>query len=146
MWLKNWRSGDRPITPFGALLVVETEAFLAGGFAQHARLPGNPVPNCSWLNVFAYGDLSSLEELRSSLGERETPAIDDEERSWETAQRLLVDELLELVKGDAALLIRIQQRALVPLELQLLCTEAERALTARGLVQATRTALRSSIA
>jgi hypothetical protein len=119
---------------------------LSGGFAQHARLLGNSVPAWSWLNAFAHGDLNSLKELRSSLGGSVTLAVDDEERSWKSAQRVLADELFGLVKGDADLLLRIQQRALVPLELQLLRTEAERGLTARGLVQATRAALRSSTA
>ena len=146
MWFKGRRSSDRLLTPVGVLLIVETEAFLSGGFARQARLLGNPVPAWSWLNVFAHGELSSLEELRSSLGGSASLEADDEERPWKSAQLVLADELARLIDGDADLFVRIQQRVLVPLELQLMRTEVERGLTAPDLVQATRAALRSSIA
>jgi len=146
MWFKGRGRKDRPLTPVGALLVAETGAFLSGDFAEEARRRGNPIPPWSWLNVFAHGELTRLEELRSSACQGPLLESDDEERSWKHAQRVLADELAQLVDGDSDLLGRIQHKVLVPLELHLMRAELDRGLTALDLVQATRAALRSSIA
>ncbi|MGD0943680.1 MAG: hypothetical protein ABR972_05315 [Acidimicrobiales bacterium] len=65
--------------------------------------------------------------------------------AWRNAERVLANELLELVENDPDVLSRVQQTVLVPLEFELMRTAAERGLTAFELVQSTRTALRSSI-
>jgi hypothetical protein len=67
------------------------------------------------------------------------------EQTWKTAQGVLAKELLDLVDNNSGTLSRVQHSALVPLELQLMRTEADSGLTALELVQSTRAALRSII-
>jgi hypothetical protein len=65
-----------------------------------------------------------------------------EAEEWGIARRVLADELLELVAGDAEMLAHLQEIVLVPLEFLLM---HEDDLNAFDLVQFTRAALRSSI-
>lgn len=144
MWFKGRRGKNQPLTPVGARLVAESEAFLSGTFAREMRVHGDAVPGWARLNLFAHGELAVIEGLHRSDGL--TPALEaEDEDSWWSAQRALAAELVGLVDGDADLLGRIQQKVLVPLELRLIQVEAVQGLTARDLVQATRAALRSNI-
>ena len=145
MWRRGRRENDRPLTPVGARFVDETESFLSGTFAQEMRARGDAVPGWARLNVLAHGDLATIEGLRQSSGAT-APAYVDEDDAWSSAVRVLATELAALVEGDAGLLMRIQRSVLVPLELRLIQVESRRTLTAPDLVQATRAALRSSIA
>ena len=54
-------------------------------------------------------------------------------------------ELLDLVKGDPEALVRVQQRALIPLELQLIGAKTNSGLTTFELVQSARSAMRSGL-
>jgi hypothetical protein len=95
---------------------------------------------------FAHGDLRSVRLLgRPGAATRSARFADWSEETWKTAQRLLANELLDIVSNDSAMLSLVQQTVLVPLELELMRTEATSGLTAYELLQSTRAALRSSI-
>lgn len=144
MWFKSRRLEDRLLTPVGALLVEESEAFLSGTFAQAMRIHGDAIPGWARLNVFAHGDLAIIEGLQGSDSAMAAPEI-DEDIAWWSAQRALTAELVGLVDGDAELLGHVQRAVLVPLEFRLIQRETEHGLTARDLFEATRAALQSNI-
>jgi len=137
--------GNRPHSAAGSRLIGDAEAFLAGDFADHLRGQNEIVPGWARLNNLAHGDLQSLRHARRAFLPTSSMAFDWKETTWRNAERVLSDELLELVENHPDVLSRVQRTVLVPLEFELMRTEAERGLTAFELVQSTRTALRSSI-
>lgn len=137
--------GNGPHSAAGSRLIVDAEAFLAGDFAGHLRSQDEIVPAWARLNNLAHGDLQSLRQARRAFVPTSSAALDWTETTWRNAERVLANELLEFVENDPEVLSRVQRTVLVPLELELMRTEAERGLTAFELVQSTRTALRSSI-
>ena len=92
----------------------------------------------------AHGELGDVQSLQTAAV-AENDRQDGGEVSWESAQRVLASELLDLTDNDPVLLSRLQRRVLVPLELQMMRTEADRGLGAFELVQSFRAALRSSL-
>jgi hypothetical protein len=143
----RWRKGAGTPNPGGASgLADEAEAFLAGTYASHLRSRGVTVPGWAWLNDFAHGDLRGLCEVHRLLTAR-IPASGTElhEEPWVNAQRLLGRDIPGIVGNDAQLLSRLQDAILVPLELELMSSEAENGLTEYELVQSVRAALRSYI-
>ena len=101
------------------------------------------VPGWARLNTFAHGDLRSVRRARRPQVIRPLAATaDPTAEEWGIAQRILADEPLELVDGDAELLAHVQESVLVPLEFVLM---QEDDLSAYDLVNFTRAALRSCI-
>lgn len=132
------------LSPLGAELAAETEAFFSGGYIKKLQSAGDPLPGWAWLNCVAHGELGDVQSLQT-VAVAENDRQDGGEVSWESAQRLLASELLDLTDNDPVLLSRLQRRVLVPLELQMMRTEADRGLGAFELVQSFRAALRSSL-
>ena len=144
-------------------LIAETEAFLSGDILSHLQHSGRAIPGWAWLNAFVHGDLSRIRQVRSSCAEESVASaglqeeawmlsdpVEDSWRAenlareaWRSAERVLADELLELVEEDDELLCRVQALALVPLELQLLDSNSHEELSPFELVRSTRAALRS---
>ena len=138
--------GQRPPTYESAQLIAETEAFLAGDYVDHLWRRGMAAPGWAWLNRLAHGDVRSIGKIRRSAAVSSAAWEDSRDAAWTAAQRVLAMELLDLVNGDPEALFRVQQRALIPLELQLIGAEADSGLTAFELVWSARSALRSSLA
>jgi hypothetical protein len=132
------------LSPLGAELAAETEAFFSGGYIKKLQSVGDPLPGWAWLNCLAHGELVDVQSLQT-VAVAENDGQDGGEVSWESAQRVLASELLDLTDNDPVLLSRLQRRVLVPLELQMMRTEADRGLGAFELVQSSRAALRSSL-
>ena len=144
-------------------LIAETEAFLSGDILHYLRGSGGAVPGWAWVNVLSHGDLDHLRQvLLADSGqpaalqtgnveawtvpnplEESWRAARAQEEAWTSAQRLLANELLELVDDDQGLLTYLQQKVLVPVELRFMDRESHGELTAFDLVQSTRSALRS---
>ena len=146
-----------------AELVSETEAFLSGDALSLFQRSGRVAPAWAWLNALAHGDLDCIRRVRK-VCTKESAALSDlqeeawtvsdpledswrevamRQEDWRSAERVLTDELLELVEDDSEMLRRIQESALLPLELQMLDPEGRDALSPFELVQSTRAALRS---
>ena len=143
-----------------ALLISETEAFLAGG-AAHLPLGDAQVPAWVWLNPFAHGDVRCIRRIRYGHKERSSgsahlgrevlftsrpsPTLirepSPEEQRWHDTQRLLASDLLALVEEDSERLSYVQQRVLVPLELRLLSDAGARSWSPPELLGWTREAL-----
>jgi hypothetical protein len=122
------------------------QAFLSGDYADYLRHRGEAMRGWARLNNLAHGDLESLCEPRRPFAVPKSGAFADWlEETWRSAQGLLANELLELVDNEPGRLSRVQQTVLVPLEFELMQTEAESTLTALELVQSTRAALNSSM-
>ncbi|HWD51441.1 MAG TPA: hypothetical protein VG412_03510 [Acidimicrobiales bacterium] len=140
---KRYHERERPLAAASSRLIADAEAFLSGDYADHLFRKFDMVPGWARLNAFAHGDLEKLRRARRSPVVR-PPAMtaDPAAEEWVIAHRILADELLELVDGDAELLGHVQESVLVPLEFVLM---HEDDLTAFDLVQFTRAALRSSI-
>jgi hypothetical protein len=139
------RNNETPVSAASYRLIDAAEAFLSGDYANYLRRRSDTVPGWARLNTFAHGDLESVRQVGQLF-----PATVPErfagwsEETWKIAQRVLAKELLDLVHDDSGTLSRVQQKVLLPLELQLIHIEAESGLTALELVQSTRAALRSS--
>jgi hypothetical protein len=145
-WFGQRKGEGRPVLAVNSRLIADTEAFLSGDYADHLRRCSAVVPGWARLNSFAHGDLERLRQVeRAFTAPRSAAVADWIEETWRTAQQVLANELLELVDNDPEMLSRLQHTVLVPLELQLMHTEAESGLTAFELVQSTRAALRSTI-
>jgi hypothetical protein len=146
MWFGQRKGEGRPLLAVSSRLIADTEAFLSGDYADHLRRCCDVVPGWARLNSFAHGDLERLRQVERPFAAPRSAAVAEWiEETWRSAQRVLASELLELVDNDPEMLSRVQHTVLVPLELQLMHTEAESGLTAFELVQATRAALRSTI-
>lgn len=141
MWFSKRNSDRKPIQSSGPRLVADVEAFFDGDYVEHLRRQCDAVNGWAWLNRLAHADLNSLRRVRDSNKE----LVNWAESEWTSAQQILVLELLELVDDDQDLLSRIQKAVLVPLELRLIRSDATSNLTPLGLVQFTRSALRSNI-
>jgi hypothetical protein len=146
-----------------AELVSETEAFLSGDALSLFQRSGRVAPAWAWLNALAHGDLDCIRRVRKMCTEESAALADAQEEAWavsdpledswrevamrreawRSAERVLADELLELVEDDSEMLRRIQASAILPLELQIFDSEGRDALSPFELVQSTRAALRS---
>lgn len=125
-------------------IAVEAAAYLHGSLATCRMALGLSVPSWAWLNRCAHGDLACLNALRSSAPE---PVTGEESLlTWLQAERLLVDELMEIVDDDEEFLQRVQGQILLPLEGLLIEKENSEEITAATLVHSVRAALRSSLA
>jgi hypothetical protein len=143
MWFGPDKAGERPLPAASSRLIADAEAFLSGDYANHLCRQRDIVPGWAWLNTFAHGDLRSLRRARRPPVIGPSAVVSQPEaEEWGIARRVLADELLELVAGDAEMLAHLQEIVLVPLEFLLM---HEDDLNAFDLVQFTRAALRSSI-
>jgi hypothetical protein len=142
-WFGQHDEREQPLDAAGSRLIADAEAFLSGDYVGHLSRQRDMIPGWARLNTFAHGDLKKLRQARRPpvVTPPATPA-DPEAEEWDIAHRVLADELLELVDGDAELLAYVQESVLVPLEFLLM---HEDDLNAFDLVQFTRAALRSSI-
>lgn len=123
-------------------VVADAEAFLGGAYCDLLRLSGAPIPGWAQLNALAHGDVTDIRRIRR--GSRAKELITNGnwfEQSWSSARRVLAGEIMALVDGDPEELSRVQRHVLIPLEFRLM---RERDLTAYGLMQFTRGALRSA--
>ncbi len=121
------------LLPFSSLsgnrLVTECEAFLAGRLADGAEVV---VPVWTWTNLLAHGSEEDL--ARESL----EGSGDD----WRKARAYLASSLLALASTNGPL-EEIQQRVLVPLELDLAARPEVAAWEPRGWASAVEHALES---
>lgn len=146
-WFGSRKEVDRPLVSASSRLIADTEAFLSGQYADHLQRHRDAVPAWARLNALAHGDLATLGQDRRTLSATRLAAIaNSPEEVWRRAEQLLAAELLEFVDDDPEKLSCVQKSVLVPLELSLILVEVERGLSAAELVQATRSALRSSTA
>lgn len=97
---------DTPTTTIGD----ECEAFLAGRFVPHRWPEGSATPVWAWLNEAAHGEAEHIAAVAAEDLTEETPVP---ERTRVLLARALV------AAGPAAALPELQQRILVPLELEL---------------------------
>ena len=143
-WFRRRQDDGRRLLVEGARLVADAEAFLSGNYARILQNHGDAVPGWAYLNMIAHGDLRSLHQTRRAPGRANSSmaVADLSEETWRNAQRTLATELLELVNDDPQMLARVQQRFLVPLELQLMNTETGSNVTVSELLQFTRAAFR----
>jgi hypothetical protein len=133
---------ERRTLASGGGIVADAEAFLRGTYCDLLRLSGAPIPGWAQLNSLAHGDVTSLRRIRR--GGRAKELITNGnwfEQSWTSARRVLACEIMVMVGGDPEELSRVQRHILIPLEFRLM---REHDLTAYGLMQFTRGALRSS--
>jgi hypothetical protein len=145
-WFRQRRDNGQLVSAASSRLIDDIEAFLSGDYASHLRRRSAAVPGWARLNTFAHGDLQSVRLVgRPVCATKPARFASWPEETWKTAQRLLANELLDIIHNDSARLSLVQETVLVPLELQLMRTEAKSGLTAYELVQSTRAALRSSI-
>ncbi len=144
-WAGRRNRGSRFSTSTSDRLIADTEAFLSGHYADGLRRRGEPVPGWAWLNRLAHGDIARIAQVRRSLDMKPARSSSRSEEAWRSAEVLLADELLDLIANDAASLSHVQRTVLVPLELELIGTEANVGLSALQLVQSTRAALHPSI-
>jgi hypothetical protein len=141
-------------------LLAETAAFLSGDLLRHRARRACAIPGWAWANVLAHGDLRRIRRacVEQSVAlpnwsiepwcvpdpiEDSWRALRKQEEPWRSAQRVLADEVVELVGNDREALGYLQKHALVPLELQLMERESRSGLAAFEFVVATRSALRS---
>lgn len=143
-WLRRLRNKDKWLAPLGAVLAQETEAFLSGGYVNQRLHRKGAVPGWAWLNTLAHGELDDIKPLKGSTFVDYDDVESMMNAPWRSAQRILANELLSFVDDDVKSLSHVQQRVLVPLELRLIDTEANRGLSEFELVQSFRAALRSS--
>ena len=123
-------------------VLADAEAFLCGAYCDLLRLSGAPIPGWAQLNALAHGDVRSLRRIRR--GNRTKDLITNGNwsvQSWVSARRVLAGEIMAMVDGDPEELSSVQRHILIPLEFRLM---RERDLTAYGLMQFTRAALRSA--
>lgn len=143
-WLGRLINRDQWLVPLGAALAEETEAFLSGHYVSERLQRKGAVPGWAWLNTLAHGQFNEICPINDlTVG----PSDEDENwtnMQWKSAQRIIACELLELVDGDSEVLLKLQQRVLVPLELRLIDAEKVKGLSEFELVQSFRAALRSS--
>jgi hypothetical protein len=162
MWFGH-RLGKTAPDSDAVRLIAETETFLLGDVLEHLQRSGGTIPGWAWLNVFAHGDLRRIRYARHSCSAHEAEILSWQEEvwivrdpiedfwreanraleTWWSAERILADEILELVDEDDEALSLVQQRALVPLELRWLNAREDEAPSPYELVQSTRAALRS---
>ena len=115
--MKIWRSVVRRLdgwTTWGGPGVAdEAEAFLQGRLLEQMRAcgAGGQTPPWMWLNAVAHGDTQVLEALAAPSSDK-VPAVS----SWRVARAVVARELLDRSGGDPAVIRRLQQCALVPLE------------------------------
>jgi hypothetical protein len=139
-WFVPRNDEEQSVVAASARLIADAEAFLSGDYADHLSRHNEAVPAWARINAFAHGDLSHVQRARGGFGAGASPApAEGSDESWRIAQRILADQLLEIVQGDTVALAYVQETLLVPLELMLMY---ERSLTAFDLVQVTRAALR----
>jgi hypothetical protein len=139
-WFGPRHGEERSVAMACSRLIADAEAFLSGNYADHLARQTEAVPGWARLNAFAHGDLRTIRRVRWPFGVRGPTALADRtDEAWKIAQRVLADQVLEIVGGDPVTLLRVQESVLVPLELLLMY---ERSLTAFELVQITRAALR----
>lgn len=124
MWRRQVRRQQHPAEPAGSPVgppvldpEVENEfdAFLAGRYAEWALARRQAVPAWAWVNQVAHGSRDDLETLARSDDIAASPA---DRVVWHAATVFLAKEVLG-VAGDDTDLRRVQQEALVPVELQL---------------------------
>jgi hypothetical protein len=143
-WLRRLRNKDKWVAPLGAVLAQETEAFLSGSYVNQRLHRKGAVPGWAWLNTLAHGELDDIKPLKGSSFVDYDDVESMMNAPWRSAQRILANELLSFVDDDVESLSHVQQRVLVPLELRLIDTEANRGLSEFELVRSFRAALRSS--
>jgi hypothetical protein len=145
-WFRQRKDEEEPVSAATYRLIDDTEAFLSGDYANHLRRRRDIIPGWARLNTLAHGDLESVRHVGQPFaGTMPARFADWSEKTWKIAERVLAKEVLDLVDNNSGTLLRAQHTVLVPLELQLMRTEAESGLTALEVVQSTRAALRSSI-
>lgn len=140
-----WRRGgeEQPFDAVSGRIVEDAEAFLSGDYCDLLRRRGETVPGWAQLNSLAHGNFKIVRRVqRRSATRRLVSYADRADQTWRGAQRMLANDVIELVEDDPEMLSYVQRHALVPLEFRLM---GERGLTAYELVQFTRDALRSSI-
>ncbi|HEX3841553.1 MAG TPA: hypothetical protein VHU85_12230 [Acidimicrobiales bacterium] len=139
-WFGQRNGEEQSVAAASTRLIADAEAFLSGDYADHLSRNRESVPAWAWINAFAHGDLSRVRRARRGFGARElAEPTEGTDESWRIAQRIVADQLLEIVRGDRLTLSYVQETVLVPLELMLMY---ERSLTAFDMVQVTRAALR----
>ncbi|HEY8547948.1 MAG TPA: hypothetical protein VIL36_22975 [Acidimicrobiales bacterium] len=99
------------------VLVAETEAVLAGRYADLLVADNRPVPAWAWTNALAHATEETLDEV--SLPDHPGPV--PPHRAWWHARTYLAGEVLEAGRRCGSL-ARVQREALVPLELALMAT------------------------
>lgn len=96
------------------VLVAETEAVLAGRYAELLAADQRPVPPWAWTNILAHATAEALDEV--SLPTLPAPGP---HRAWWHARTYLAGEVLEAGRRCGSL-ARVQREALVPVELTLM--------------------------
>ncbi len=103
-------------------LVEECEAFLGGTFAERFARDARRLPSWVWLNAPAHRSSEELERVADQRGQRSDGGGKGDR--WESAQGLLAYEVLCTAARTGLDTAEVQQRALVPLELELAATPA----------------------
>ena len=103
------------LTDEGKRLVIEAEAYLAGGYAELLERRGCEVPHWAVINRIAHADIDSLRSLGQAVPVASGPA-NGSSSTWREARAELARTLLVHCHDDASLLVHLQQEKLIPLE------------------------------
>ena len=145
-WIRTARRGHNASTSATERLITETETFLSGDYADHLRRQRERVPAWARLNSLAHANLATIRLSKRSVGVKRVAALADwHEENWQRAEQVIAVELVELVKDEPDTLLRVQRRVLIPLELSFMKSEVAGGLSVSEFLDATLSALRSSI-
>lgn len=97
-------------------LIEESEAYLAGCFAERAARLRGGVPAWTLLNTVAHGDLAQIRAAASGAA----PASVAYPFGWSRAARQLAVEVATVVGDDETRLAALQMAVLIPFELEFL--------------------------
>ncbi len=146
MRIRWWQGERRSRGSDESGLADEAEAFLCGTYESYCRTRGVNVPRWARLNSFAHRDLVSVRENHRLMTHRASiSGVEWQEEAWVHAQRAIGRDILTFVGDDAVLLLLLQRAVLVPLELNLICSQPEGGLTNFELVESVRAALRKCL-
>ena len=96
----------------------EVQAFVEGRLADHIRAQGDAIPAWAALNRLAHADHKTLVRLVEGEGLNQFPVR--RSHPWAEQERFVAGHLLATSGATPEALDRIQQQALVPLELSLI--------------------------
>jgi hypothetical protein len=120
----------------------EVEAFVEGRLADRIRAQGNSVPAWVALNRLAHADHKTLVQLVEGKGQKQLTPIRPV-HPWVEQERFIAAHLLATSGATPEALDRIQQQALVPLELSLIERSRTERLSPEKVLDAGREALDS---
>lgn len=101
-------------------LTAECEALLRGRLVEFLQAQGRWTPAWAWVNALAHGSADDLARAAAGRGIGDTPEGLGEGPGWRAVLAFLAGDILSRVAAGDVTLDRLQQSALIPLELKLM--------------------------